>query len=265
MLYYTVFRNIIIGIGVIQIEGARMRNFLLGNILLILILAACAPMQTTNEAESPADEVPATVPPAATDTEQALNSVEETIVKRLAENLGLDESDISVVSNETVEFNDACLGITMQDVKCPQATVPGHIIILEANNIEYEYHTDRSGKSIQPATLALTWKRIGGIAGFCDHLVVFLSGEVYAYKCEAQPDAKIDTFANVLSANEREQFNAWITEFDRVTVDASDPRGVSDRMEVALELHGVGSDEASDAEQQALIAWAQDLYQKLYS
>ena len=238
-----------------------MSKFLINMILLILILTACAPAQTTSEA--PADESPATVPPV--ETGQTLDPVEGTVVKRLAENLGLDVSDISVVSNETVEFTDACLGITVQDVKCAQVTTPGHIIILEADNLEYEYRTDRSGKRIQPATLALTWKREGGIAGFCDNLTVFLSGEVYAYKCEAQSDAKIDTFANLLSASERRQFNAWITKFDQVTVDASDPTGVSDRMEVVLELHGVGSDKPSDAEQQALIAWAQDLYQKLYS
>jgi hypothetical protein len=261
MLDYTVFRNNIIGICVIQNEGARMRKFLISMMLLILILAACAPAQTTDE--SPADEIPATVPPVA--TEQSPDPVEENVVKRLAENLGLDESEISVVSNETVEFTDACLGITMQDVNCAQVTTPGHIIILEAENIEYEYHTDRSGKRIQPATLALTWKREGGIAGFCDNLMVFLSGEVYAYKCGAQSDAKIDTFANLLSASERKQFNTWITEFDQITLDVSDPKGVSDRMEVVLELHGVGSDKPSDAEQQALIAWAQDLYQKMYS
>ena len=242
-----------------------MRKFLISTILLIIMLAACAPMQTTSEAEAPADEIPATVPPVATDTAQPMDPIEESVVKRLAENLELNESDISVVSNKTVEFTDACLGITMQDVKCAQVTTLGQIITLEADNIEYEYRTDRSGKRIQPATLVLTWKREGGIAGFCDHLMVFRSGEVYAYKCDAQADAKIDSFANLLSANELTQFNAWITEFNQVTLDVSDPKGVSDRMEVVLELHGVGKDKPSDAEQQDLIAWAQDLFHELYS
>ncbi|MCI0555082.1 MAG: hypothetical protein L0287_29385 [Anaerolineae bacterium] len=229
--------------------------------LLILIVTACSPMQMTDEV--PADPNDSTPPPV--DTERALDPVEEAVVKRLAENLGLDESDISVVSNETVEFTDACLGITMQDVNCAQVTTPGHIIILKADNIEYEYHTDRSGKRIQPATLALTWKREGGIAGFCDNLTVFLSGEVYGYKCKAESDAKIDTFANLLSTSERKQFNSWITEFDQISLDASDPKGVSDRMEVVLEFYGVGSSKPSDTEEQAIFAWAQDLYQKLYT
>ena len=247
-----------------------MRKSLIRAILLILILGACAPAQTTSEAPAE-DEMPATVPPVATTTAPAeetkppLDPVEEKVVDRLAQNLSLDVNDISVISNETVEFTDACLGITMQDVNCSQVTTPGHIIILEAHNLEYEYHTDRSGKRIQPATLALTWKRVGGIAGFCDHLMVFLSGEVYAYKCDAESDAKMDSFANLLSTRELSQFNEWITEFGQVTLDVSDPKGVSDRMEVVLELYGLGSDKPDDVEQEGIIAWAQDLYQKLYS
>ena len=262
---YTVFRNNIIGIGVIQLEGARMRKFLISTILLILILAACSPMQTTSEAESPADEIPATIPPVATDTEQPLDPIEENVVKRLAKNIGLDESDVSVISNKTVEFTDACLGITMPGVKCAQVTMLGQIITLEADNIQYEYRTDRSGKRIQPATLALTWKREGGIAGFCDNLMVFRSGEVYAYKCDAQADARVDSFDNLLSSKELIQFNTWFTEFNQITLDVSDPKGVSDRMEVVLELHGVGKEKPSEEEQQDLIAWAQDLFQELYS
>jgi hypothetical protein len=95
--------------------------------------------------------------------------------------------------------------------------------------------------------------------------MVFRSGEVYAYRCDPQADAKIDSFANLLSSNELEQFNAWINEFSQVTLDVSDPQGVSDRMEVVLEFHGVGKDKPGDAEQQDLIAWAQDLFQELYS
>ena len=238
-----------------------MRKFLISTILLILILAACAPMQTTSEA--PGDEIPATVPPVA--TKQSLDPIEENVVKRLAENLGLDESAISVVSNETVEFSDSCLGITMQDIKCAQVVTPGRVIILEAQGLQYEYHTDVNGKRIQPATLALTWKREGGIAGFCDNLTVFLSGEVYGYKCRAESDAKIETFANLLSVSERKQFNAWVTEFGQVTLDASDPKGVSDRMEVVLEFYGVGNGKPSETEGQAVFAWVQDLYQKLYT
>ena len=238
-----------------------MKKTFIGIMLLILMITACSPMETTSEA--PEEETDSNPPPV--ETEPTLDPVEEVVVKRLAENLDLDESEISVVSNETVEFSDACLGITMQDVKCPQVTTPGRIIILEVNDIQYEYHTDVNGKRIQPATLALTWKREGGIAGFCDNLVIFLSGEASAYKCNAETDAKSDGLANLLSASEQKRFISWITEFEPFTLDASDPRGVSDRMEIVLEFYGMGKGEPSEAEQQAITNWAQDLFQKLYS
>lgn len=196
---------------------------------------------------------------------QTAGSVEAAVIKQLAANLGLNESDITVVSNEIVEFSDSCLGITIQEVKCTQVTTPGRIIILEAKDVQYEYHTSENGTRIQPATLALTWKREGGIAGFCDTLIVFLSGEIYGSQCKSQPDGTTGTFAKLLSASEQRQFNAWMTKFGEVHVDASDPRGVSDRMEVVLDFYGLGSSKPSDTEQQAIFAWVQDLFQKLYA
>ena len=238
-----------------------MKKFLIAITLLVFMITACSPeFQPT---ESPADEAETEVP--TVEPEQSLDPLEETVIKQLAANLGLKESDISVVSNEIVEFSDSCLGITMQDVKCAQVTTPGRIVMLEANNIQYEYHTTENGTRIQPATLALTWKRDGGIAGFCDSMAVFLSGEIIGSQCKSQPNATTGSFASLLSASDRKQFDAWITQFDDVTLDASDPKGVSDRMEVTLVLYGLGSGRPGKAEQQALFTWAQSLFQKLYS
>ena len=100
--------------------------------------------------------------------------IEKAVIKQLASNLGLKESDISVVSTATVEFPDSCLGVAMADVMCAQMVTPGQIIVLQANNVQYKYHVNSDGSMIQPATIALTWKREGGIAGFCDNLTVFL-------------------------------------------------------------------------------------------
>ncbi len=238
-----------------------MKKFLITITLLVLMLAACSPeFQGT---EAPADEAETAVP--TIEPEQSLDPLEEAVVKQLAANLGLKQSDISVVSNEIVEFSDSCLGITMQDVKCTQVTTPGRIVMLEANGIQYEYHTSENGTRIQPATLALTWKREGGIAGFCDSMAIFLSGEIIGSQCKSQPNATTGTLASLLSASERKQFNTWMTKFGEVHVDASDPKGVSDRMEVVLDLYGLGSSKPSDTEQRAILAWAQDLFQKLYS
>jgi len=238
-----------------------MKKFLITMTLLVLMIAACSPeFQAT---EAPADEADTAVP--TVEPEQDLDPLEETVVKQLAANLGLKQSDISVVSNEPVEFGDACLGVAMQGVACAEVVTAGHTIVLEAKGIEYEYHTSESGTRIQPATLALTWKRDGGIAGFCDRMTVFLSGEIYGNQCRSEPDGTMDTFANLFSASDRKQFDAWMTQFGEVTLDVSDPKGVSDRMEVTMVVYGLGSGKPGKAEQQALFTWAQSLFQKLYS
>jgi hypothetical protein len=189
--------------------------------------------------------------------------VEQIVIKQLAANLGLQESDISVVSSTTIEFNDACMGVAMEGIMCAQVVTPGHIIVLEANGVQYEYHTNADGSRVQPATLAMVWKREGGIAGFCDTMTIFRSGEVYTTQCKPQAEGRMGTFANLLSSDQQKQFMDWMARFGEANLDASDPKGVADRMVVTLNLFGSGSKQATKSEQQALFGFAQDLFQKV--
>lgn len=238
-----------------------MKKFLILMMLLVLMVAACSPeFQGT---EAPADEAETAV--LTVEPEQSLDPLEQAVVKQLVANLTLKQSDISVVINEPVEYEDACMGVAMQGVACAEVVTAGNTIVLEAKGIQYEYHASADGERIQPATLAMIWKRDGGIAGFCDSMTVFLSGEVYGNQCRSESDGTMDTFANLFSASDRKQFDAWARQFGEVTLDASDPKGVSDRMEVTLVLSGIGSGKPNTAQQQALFTWAQKLFQKLYS
>ena len=191
-------------------------------------------------------------------------NLEEMLIKQLASNLGLQESAVSVVSTADVEFADSCLGVAMKDVACAEVVTPGKIIVLEAEGIQYEYHVSADGALVQPATLALTWSREGGIAGFCDSMTVFLSGEIYGNQCKSQPNGTMGTFAVLLSKGERGQFDGWIKKFGQANLDASDPKGVSDAMTVKLDFYGIGKGSPNKSDQQALMSWAQDVFQKLY-
>ena len=195
--------------------------------------------------------------------EQDTGAVEDIVIKQLAANLQLKESNISVVSSTGIEFNDACLGVAVEGVLCDQVVTPGHIIVLEAKGMQYEYHTNADGSRIQPATLAMVWKREGGIAGFCDTMTVFLSGEVYTSQCKSPADGKSGTFANLLSSAEQEHFMDWMTQFSQEKLDASDPAGVADRMMVTLDIFGMGNKQVTKSDQQVLFEFAQNLYQKL--
>jgi len=189
--------------------------------------------------------------------------VEEAVITQLAENLGLDKTDISVVSSADVEFADACMDVAMPDVMCAQVITPGQIVVLEVNGVRYEYHTSADGARVQPATLALIWRREGGIAGFCDNMTVFLSGEVYVSNCKG--DSRMGTLAGLLSAGELKQFNTWIGQFGQLELDDSDPEGVADRMVVTLSFFGLSNGQPATADKDALFLWVQDLFQRMNS
>lgn len=242
-----------------------MRRVLLVLTLLILWIAACVPDSASTEEASDAGNQPtSTSIPMDSSPEPAPSGlVEEAVIKQLAANLGLQENDISVISTEETEFGDACLGVAMEGVMCAQVVTPGWVIVLEANGIQYKYHTSEDASRVQPVTLALVWKREGGIAGFCDTLTIFRSGEVFASKCDSQTDSAMGTFVTLMTAKEMQQFNGWITTFDETQLDASDPKGVADRMVVTLDFLGLGNKSPTESEQQALFNFAQEVYQEL--
>ena len=242
-----------------------MRRVLIVIALFVLLITACAAEAAPTEEASESNDQPTSTPaPTEPGSEPApIGPAEETVIEQLAANLDLQENDITVVSSEEVEFGDACLGVAMEGVMCAQVVTPGHIIVLEANGVEYEYHTSEDGSQVQPANIAMVWKREGGIAGFCDTLVVFRSGEVLTSKCDSQDEGKMGTFAGLLTSREIQQFSDWTAEFGEAKLDASDPKGVADRMVVSLEFIGTGTEEPTESEQQALFEFAQNLYQEL--
>lgn len=232
-----------------------MRRALLLSALFIVIVTGCAPAAATEEATSPAQED--------TSGMETLGAAEQAVIEQLATNLGVEVTDITFLSSEETEFSDACLDVAIEGVLCAQVATPGRIIILEAAGVQYAYHTSEDGSLVQPVTPALVWRREGGIAGFCDTLTVFRSGEVFASNCKSQAEGITGSLATLLSAQQREQFNAWMADFGEANLDNSDPEGVSDRMEVTLKLVGAGEQAPSTAEQQELFEFAQDVYQKL--
>jgi len=242
-----------------------MRRVLIVSMLLLLLLTACTSEAAPTEESSEVSDQPTSTPAPAESSPAAvaMGPAEEAVIKQLAMNLGLQETDITVTSSEETEFSDACLGVAMEGVMCDQAITPGRIILLEANGVQYEYHANEDGSRVQPASLALVWRREGGIAGFCDTLTVFRSGEVFASKCASQAEGTMGSLAALLTAKEQQQFDEWITEFGETKLDASDPKGVADRMVVTLELFGSAGAEPTETEQQALFAFAQDMYQEL--
>jgi hypothetical protein len=129
---------------------------------MFFLLTSCAP--ATNPINSPQDEQPGdtlespepSVPPEETDMpsdsidqDQNLPLAVQVAIQDLAESLGISSELIEVVEYEQVDWPDSCLGFAGRDVACLQVITPGYRVILSANGVEYEYHTDDSGLNIR--------------------------------------------------------------------------------------------------------------------
>ena len=111
----------------------------------------------------------------------------------------------------------------------------------------------------------MKWKREGGIAGFCDYITVYLSGEVHKSSCKGGEPAE-ERLIDVLSEEEIAKLDEWVLDYGTISIDASDPKGVSDRMVVVLTLIGTGSQQTlSTSNEQELLNFAQELHQRLDS
>jgi hypothetical protein len=236
-------------------KGAKMKRVLISLIFMILLLAACSPQAQPTELPGSAEDLP-------TQGSGPTTAAQDAAVSVLAKSLGLNPDQIKLVSTQAVEWPDSCLGVSVEGMMCSQVVTPGYKIILEANGRQVEYHTNEDGSSVVPATVALTWSRSGGIAGFCDSLTIYLSGEVQASNCKSG-DVLEKSLSDLLSPQEIATMNHWISKYGTVTIDASDPKGAADAMSVKVTLNGTGSEQKMDqASQQLVLTFVQDLYQK---
>ncbi len=191
---------------------------------------------------------------------QASGSAEDAVRKQLASMQGIDPSRISVVSDADIEWPDSCLGVAQEGMACAQMVTPGHLIVLEANNVQYEYHTNGDGSEIQPASILITWKQTGGIAGRCDEMTIYLSGEIHASSCKQTKDTSMK---DLFTADDNSRLAQWSAKYGQVMIDLSDPKGAADAMTRILIFNGDGNGQPSQADQQTLYNWAKMIYQKL--
>ena len=226
---------------------------------LVLLGSACAPAGQPTEAPSIPDE-----DPTPTRIPVDLSPAQRAAITALSGTSSLSADKIKVVSTEAVDWPDGCLGVYDEGLVCAQVVTPGFRVILEAGVKQVEYRTNQDGTQIRPASVALTWKREGGIAGFCNHMTVYLSGEVHGSSCKGDQYVE-GRLTDLTLAEDAARFDGWLAAYGQVEIDASDPRGVSDRMVVELTFSGLGRDQAlTSSEQKQLLEFARSLYQQLY-
>ena len=75
-------------------------------------------------------------------------AVVQQVSQDLAARLGIDESEITVVGVEIVEWSDSSLGCPAPGYAYAQVITPGFQIILESGAQQYDYHTDSNGNFV---------------------------------------------------------------------------------------------------------------------
>ncbi|MFN8441006.1 MAG: SH3 domain-containing protein [Caldilineaceae bacterium] len=112
---------------------------LIAPLLFALLLTGC---QVIHPAQPTETTPPATASDA--DTNSASNAVDN-VRTLLGKQLHIDPTTIEVVSDETVEWSDSCLGLGTLTESCAAVVTPGHKITLRVDGAQYVFHTDQSG------------------------------------------------------------------------------------------------------------------------
>ncbi|MEZ4634258.1 MAG: hypothetical protein R2856_04645 [Caldilineaceae bacterium] len=87
-----------------------------------------------------------------------------------------------------------------------------------------------AGRTSAAAYLVLTWHREGGIAGFCDDLAIYTTGQAVATSCSGVASDI------ALSDAQLGQLYAWLDTLQSFEVKQNDPAGAADAMQITLLL-----------------------------
>ena len=72
----------------------------------------------------------------------------EAAKQRVAQDIGVSEDEVSVVSFVLTEWQDSCLGVKLPDEICGEMIVPGYKVNMAANGKFYEAHTNADGSIV---------------------------------------------------------------------------------------------------------------------
>jgi hypothetical protein len=103
-------------------------------IILLIFVSACSAQKT--------------ITPAPIVTEESLSIIAQKAGEKLAFDLGIRFTEVSIDNIESVDWPDACLGIVKQDEMCASVITPGYKVTLTAEGMQYVYHTNQDGSLI---------------------------------------------------------------------------------------------------------------------
>jgi hypothetical protein len=145
--------------------------------------------------------------------------------------------------------------VTFNGTGSTVATADEQRMIAEwARQAAIEAQAGRSGASWG---LAFAWHREGGIAGFCDDLAAYVTGQLYAASCKGK--AVNNLGQRRLTPDELAQIYAWTDQYAPFEF-VQDDGAVADGMRVTLVFGGAGDQIADKTAQQTIVSFAQSLF-----
>lgn len=109
-----------------------------------------------------------------------------------------------------------------------------------------------------PTSVVLSWTRSGGIAGFCDSLLLTAGHRVTLGTCEdppmSSPDGDLASNASIV------EFETWRSTFASFEVEWDDGPDVADGIAISVSFIGRGADVATEDEQREIADFAARLF-----
>ena len=232
-------------------------RFVMFIVSIVLLLASCAPSRPTPTPVGPVSKGAEPVTP--------IPTLVQVVQQALAQQFQVKVEDIRSVSVEEVDWPDACLGLSFPGQMCAQVVTPGYKVTLDVAGQRYEYHTDMDGEHLELAVapeptekdLVLSWHREGGVAGFCDDLKVYRTGDVSADSCKSGQSQNVARAR--LSAEQLQTLRGYMDRLSSFQLEQTDD-AVADAMTVRVTFTGTGSEETTDADKDAIRDWAAELF-----
>ena len=101
----------------------------------------------------PSTPVPDADQEASTETSQEVSGAAVAARDVVAKTLGVKAEAVEIVSEEQVEWPDACLGLAKPEESCLQQITPGYKVTLRHENASYVYRTDEGGEVLRVETV----------------------------------------------------------------------------------------------------------------
>lgn len=140
----------------------------------------------------------------------------------------------------------------------PPAAAPGEATVPTETPAEMPVNVTPTPAAAAPAAVAapaLNFKLSGGIVGFCDDLTLDTAGNYVLRRACAQP-AEI---SGPLTPEDFASLNSWVQNLAGFQLKTEDNPGGPDNMVMELVFTGQGSTQADEAQQQAILDWANSL------